>query len=721
MRDRILSIALCFVLLLCMVPAAAFAEGSASMAQGLYWQKTRVSVNDEGHVVFDLTDDPLSSDPLEGSPGGSSNVKKFVYCDENGVLHDLKKSDLNFQGSFYTAQPLPSTQDDPDDESTWSLVDINFSDYGTGAVSYQNYEITLICTEPDYEFYTYDKDADEPGQILDGWDWNEDNKTICFKANNGRQIHSIKEDEEMSSMSPVFSPDSGSFPTTFVKITLEEPKGEELFITFNDTARISVTIRYTSGNTGDPGLFWRAADDPDWGTDPISGKCGDGNRFKFIFRDEHGNEKTVLKEDFTTTATFFDWETEGPGVNFEFKTGGSGELIYTGDTSYKVPIVVEHKPGDAVIENEVAATCKAAGSYDKVVYCTECGEESGRETVEIPAKDHTWGEWVKNGAGTEQMRECTVCGEKETKPISGGGTTPSEDGTKVATPEIDPGDTTLKEDGDKVDIEISCTTTGAAIWYQLNDETAAEFTTGSAISLFTSGGAIYTSDGTADLGKSVTLTAWAIVDGLKSDIATATYKIEESKNNGGGGGGSATPAETEDEFPFKDVSENAYFRKAVEWAWKNGITAGTSETTFSPYTSATRGQIMTYLWAAAGCPEPSGTDNPFTDVAEGAYYYKPVLWAIEKGITAGTSATTFSPGQTVTRGQAMTFLYGAAGRPEGGSEPFTDVNEGDYFAAPVAWAYSNGITVGTSETLFSPDEICQRCQIVQFLYLHFAE
>ena len=299
---------------------------------------------------------------------------------------------------------------------------------------------------------------------------------------------------------------------------------------------------------------------------------------------------------------------------------------------------------------------------------------------------------------------------------------PAEDETKVATPVIDPNGATLKEDGDSVDITISCTTSGAAIYYQLGDADATLYTSGSAISLFTSGGAIYTSGGAVNLGTSVTLKAWAIVEGLlQSDDATAEFKIEK-KSSGGGGGGS-TPAETpaEDAFPFKDVPESAYFRKAVEWAWKNGITAGTTETTFSPYIGATRGQMMTYLWAAAGCPEPSSTDNPFTDVAEGAYYYKAVLWAVEKGITAGTSATTFSPDQTITRGQAITFLYGAAGRPEGGSEPFTDVNDGDYFAAPVAWAYSNGITVGISDTEFGPSEICQRCQVVQFLYLNYAE
>lgn len=295
---------------------------------------------------------------------------------------------------------------------------------------------------------------------------------------------------------------------------------------------------------------------------------------------------------------------------------------------------------------------------------------------------------------------------------------PAEDETKLVAPVIDPAGKTLKEDGDSVDITIDCVTSGAAIYYQLGDMDATLYTTGSAISLFTSGGAIYTSGGAINLGKSVVLKAWAMLGELKSETS-ATFEIKSSSGGGGGGGGS-TPAPAEDAFPFKDVPANAYFRKAVEWAWKNGVTAGTTETTFSPYIGATRGQMVTYLWAAAGCPEPSSTDNPFTDVAEGAYYYKAVLWAVEKGITAGTSATTFSPDQTVTRGQAITFLYGAAGRPEGGSEPFVDVNEGDYFAAPVAWAYSKGITVGINETEFGPAEICQRCQIVQFLYLYYA-
>ena len=112
---------------------------------------------------------------------------------------------------------------------------------------------------------------------------------------------------------------------------------------------------------------------------------------------------------------------------------------------------------------------------------------------------------------------------------------------------------------------------------------------------------------------------------------------------------------------------------------------------------------------------------PFTDVAASADYYNAVLWAYENGITAGVSATEFAPNQTVTRAQAITFLYGVAGRPAAGSEPFDDVNAEDYFAAPVAWAYGKGITAGTSANLFSPDRGCQRAQIITFMALYFAD
>ena len=205
---------------------------------------------------------------------------------------------------------------------------------------------------------------------------------------------------------------------------------------------------------------------------------------------------------------------------------------------------------------------------------------------------------------------------------------------------------------------------------------------------------------------------------------TATYTKKGSTPSSGGGGGSTTPAEptpAENDFPFTDVPEDAYFRKPVEWALKNGITSGTTPTTFGPFDVTTRGQMITFLWIAKGSPEPTSTELPFKDVAEGAYYYKAVLWAYENGITAGVSADEFAPDQAVTRAQAVTFLYGVAGRPAAGSEPFEDVADTDWFAAPVAWAYNKGITSGTSATMFSPNAACQRAQIITFMAQYFAE
>ncbi|MBP5749997.1 MAG: S-layer homology domain-containing protein [Firmicutes bacterium] len=172
----------------------------------------------------------------------------------------------------------------------------------------------------------------------------------------------------------------------------------------------------------------------------------------------------------------------------------------------------------------------------------------------------------------------------------------------------------------------------------------------------------------------------------------------------------------EDVLPFLDVPFGAYYRDAVEWAAENGVTGGTSPTTFSPDAACTRGQMVTFLWAAAGSPEPESTENPFADVTENDYFYKPVLWAVENGITAGVSADKFGPAQTVTRGQCITLLYNEQGRPEAGSEAFDDVNDGDYFAKAVAWGVENGITAGVSKTAFGPAQPCTRGQIVTFLF-----
>ena len=169
---------------------------------------------------------------------------------------------------------------------------------------------------------------------------------------------------------------------------------------------------------------------------------------------------------------------------------------------------------------------------------------------------------------------------------------------------------------------------------------------------------------------------------------------------------------------FEDVDPNEYYVPAVSWAVAKGVTAGTSATTFSPDEGCTRGQVVTFLWRAAGQPEPSGTKNPFKDVKSGEYYYNAVLWAVENGITSGTSATTFSPEDVCTRGQIVTFLWRANGKPTPSktSNPSKDVKSGDYFYDAVLWAVEKGITLGTDATHFSPSDTCTRGQVVTFLY-----
>ena len=173
--------------------------------------------------------------------------------------------------------------------------------------------------------------------------------------------------------------------------------------------------------------------------------------------------------------------------------------------------------------------------------------------------------------------------------------------------------------------------------------------------------------------------------------------------------------ETEPENPFTDISKNDYFYDAVLWAADKGVTSGVTDTLFAPNASCTRAQMVTFLWRANGSPVVDYAMN-FTDVPADAYYADAVRWAVSKGITSGTSATTFAPDMTVTRAQTVTFLYRAAGTPSviGGS--FADVDANAYYADAVAWAVSEGITSGTSATTFSPDAACTRGQIVTFMY-----
>ena len=184
-----------------------------------------------------------------------------------------------------------------------------------------------------------------------------------------------------------------------------------------------------------------------------------------------------------------------------------------------------------------------------------------------------------------------------------------------------------------------------------------------------------------------------------------------------------TPSKPETpENPFVDVKEDDYYYDAVIWAVGKGIAKGVTDTTFQPNASCTRAEMVTFLYRAAGSPEPTNKVNPFTDVAEDSYYYKAVLWAVEKGIAKGTSETTFSPNDTCTRGQTVAFLYRYANSPAvSGSNSFADVSETAYYYDAILWAVSEKVTEGTSATTFSPNDLCTRGQIVTFLYRYMGK
>ena len=173
--------------------------------------------------------------------------------------------------------------------------------------------------------------------------------------------------------------------------------------------------------------------------------------------------------------------------------------------------------------------------------------------------------------------------------------------------------------------------------------------------------------------------------------------------------------------PFRDVPTDAYYYEAVKWAQKKGITGGIGDGLVGPNQPCTRAQIVTFLWRAAGSPEPEGTAAGMTDVAAGSYYEKAVAWAIENGITTGTADGRFAPDATCTRAQGMTFLFRASKASADGAPAFSDVAADAYYAEAVKWATDNGITNGTTSSTFSPGSGCTRAQIVTFLWRLYAE
>ena len=217
-------------------------------------------------------------------------------------------------------------------------------------------------------------------------------------------------------------------------------------------------------------------------------------------------------------------------------------------------------------------------------------------------------------------------------------------------------------------------------------------------------------------------------DEKDADVSGGATEGSSTESETGGqsadtGGNEGDPQEQTPEektvTSFDDVQDTgAYYYVPVYWAIDKKITNGTNEamTLFSPDMYCTRGHIVTFLWRAAGMPDPSSEVNPFTDVRADEYYYKAVLWAVEKGITKGMTEDTFAPGETCTRAQSVTFLARYAGAGSGGKNTFEDVPSDAFYYGAVSWAVSMGVTNGTSDMTFSPDATCTRAQIVTFLY-----
>ena len=237
------------------------------------------------------------------------------------------------------------------------------------------------------------------------------------------------------------------------------------------------------------------------------------------------------------------------------------------------------------------------------------------------------------------------------------------------------------------------------------------------------------SEQTPPIARTVTYTAEEVQEIIDGGYTLLRYNdretVEEPEDYDGYESDQADsnePDSNEPENPFVDVSEDKYYYDAVLWAYENGITEGEDETHFAPENTCTRGQTVTFLWRAEGKPEAENTDHPFVDLNEERYYYDAVLWAYENGITYGADETHFCPNETVTRGQFVSFLYRTMGEPEYTIEnPFSDVSETKYYYNAVLWAYENGITEGEDETHFGPENTCTRGQVVTFLHRAYNE
>ena len=404
----------------------------------------------------------------------------------------------------------------------------------------------------------------------------------------------------------------------------------------------------------------------------------------------------------------------------DVKSATCTENGYTGDTICSVCGDVAHKGTEIpALGHQLetvgakAATCVENG-YTGDQKCKICGAILKTGTV-IPATGHTWSEWRVVQAATEtndgvESRACSICGAEERRTIPNTG----HDFRFVKT--VAP---TCTENGYDL-YRCACGTEDR------RNEVAAK---GHEYALQGAKQATCTDDGytgdtictvcgnVAHKGTAIPATGHNWSDWTEVTPATGSTAGVE-KRTCSRCGAEETRQTPMLENPFTDVKQGTFCYDAVLWAVDKGITNGTTTTTFSPKEACNRGQIVVFLWRMAGEPKAVNRNNPFTDVKEGSYCYEAVLWAVENGITNGTTKTTFEPRTTCNRGQIVTFLWRAAGEPKAvnRNNPFTDVKEGSYCYEAVLWAVENGVTKGVTNTTFEPRSNCNRGQAVTFLY-----
>ena len=398
-----------------------------------------------------------------------------------------------------------------------------------------------------------------------------------------------------------------------------------------------------------------------------------------------------------------------------------------------------HTASEAVKENEKAPTCTEAGSYDTVVYCSVCSAEMSRETITVETLDHEYEAVVTDPTcttGGYTTYTCTVCGDTyvadETSAL---GHTASE---AVKENEKAP---TCTETG-SYDTVVYCSVCSAEMSRETNTvetldhEYEAVVTDPDCVNggyttyTCTVCGDSYIADETSALGHAeqilpaveATCTENGLTEGKKCSRCDETLVAQDEIPALGHDwhGRDCSRCDAKFANPFVDVPEDEFYVDPVLWALQEGLTTGTTENTFSPYKNATRGEVVTFLWRAMGEPKAE-IANPFNDVTEGDFYYEAVLWAYEQGITTGVEEDRFAPQDECTRAQTVTFLWRTMGKPEAQSEAtFADVTPDSYYATAVAWAVENGITFGMGGGYFGVNSTCIRAQIVTFLYRTFA-